>query len=126
MLPIASPNFGASHRAGGERHLHQFGDMGVAVGIQLLLPLQNITRQGACGQTRVVLQDRRPMPGPVEADTCRPAAGDARRWVMQEHAVVIVGGGPTGLCVQLDARECVMSQHIEGGARLLLDSAVVW
>jgi hypothetical protein len=32
----------------------------------LLPPLQNIPHRGACGQTRVVLQHRRPMPEPAE------------------------------------------------------------
>src|SRR5438094_7604470 len=45
---------------------------------------QYIARQGACGKTRVVPQNCRP----------RTQGGSV---AMTEHAVVIVGGGPTGL-----------------------------
>src|SRR5712691_5305603 len=50
------------------------------------LPFSVYCAPGACGKTRVVLQNLQPQPEPAEWG-----------WRTAEHAVVIAGGGPTGL-----------------------------
>src|SRR5207249_9454676 len=47
---------------------------------------QHTALRGACGKTRVVLQSLRLKPEPT-----------GMGWRMAEHAVVVAGGGPTGL-----------------------------
>jgi FAD binding domain-containing protein len=55
-----------------------------------LLPPQYISTPGACGKTPVVVQS-------LQAERT-----ETKEWRMAEHAVVIAGGGPTGMMLAAD------------------------